>query len=124
MPQHDIGLIGLAAVQASVTMLYWVLPVSVIGFSALTPSLQSLLSRRSASDEQGGMLGLSQSFSALARILGPMLGPVLEEQDVAWPYWFGAGLMLLGVGLVASLRRVPIESEMSSDNPASHSEPG
>ena len=111
-----LGLIGVAAQTRSVALLYWVLPINVVGFSALTPSLQSLLSRRTAADEQGGILGLSQSVSALARILGPMLGPVLEERDIAWPYWCGAALMLLGVILVASLGRVPLEPD--ADPPA------
>ncbi len=68
--------------------LFSVLPISVAGFSALNPSLQSLLSLYSASDQQGEVLGLGQSLSALARIIGPLVGiPLLKQSGVQAPYW-------------------------------------
>jgi MFS transporter, DHA1 family, tetracycline resistance protein len=102
--------------------LYWVLPVAVIGFSSVTPSLQSLLSRHSAASDQGGILGLGQSFAALARILGPWLGMNLKSISVIWPYWAGAAIMGLSIFLTLALRRPPDPST----NPPSptDSEPG
>ena len=57
------------------------------------------------------MLGVGQSMSALARILGPVVGVTLfklgqkrPELGVALPYWVGAGLMLVGVVMVVALR--------------------
>lgn len=97
-------LIGLAGHTQSRGMLYACLPVSVVGFSALTPSLQSLLSRRSAATQQGGILGLGQSMAALARILGPVLGMTLTKYDITWPYWCGAAIMAVGILLTLSLR--------------------
>jgi MFS family permease len=78
--------------------------VSVIGFSATTPSLQSLLSLNTHEDEQGGTLGVGQSMSALARILGPMTGLSLLKFDAALPYWVGAALMGVSVLMIATLR--------------------
>jgi MFS family permease len=98
-------LIGLSASTHSKSLLYAVIPIAVIGFSAVTPSLQSLLSRHSAATQQGGILGLGQSISALARILGPAMGVPLNGIDVSLPYWVGAGIMGLGIVLTASLRR-------------------
>ena len=71
-----IGLMLIAVVskERSMTMLYSILPICVVGYSALTPSLQALLSLRCGADEQGEMLGVGQSMSALARILGPLVG--------------------------------------------------
>ena len=86
-------LIGLSGYLDSRGMLYAVLPVAVIGFSAVTPSLQSLLSRHTSASEQGGVLGLGQSIAALARILGPMLGLTLTDRNIVWPYWAGGALM-------------------------------
>ena len=40
-----------------------------IGAPFLTPSVQALISRRSDPERQGEVLGVNQSFSALARIL-------------------------------------------------------
>jgi MFS family permease len=81
-----------------------VLPVSVIGFSAVTPSLQSLLSRHTSASEQGGVLGLGQSITALARILGPVLGLTLTDLNIVWPYWAGGLLMGLSILLTVGLR--------------------
>ena len=41
----------------------YILPVIVIGFSALNPSLQSMLSLSSSADEQGSVLGTGQGQS-------------------------------------------------------------
>ena len=98
-------LIGVSAQTQSKTMLYAVLPVAVIGFSAVTPSLQSLLSRHSAATQQGGILGVGQSISALSRILGPAMGMPLNGIDLALPYWVGAGIMGVSILLTAALRR-------------------
>ena len=59
-----LALIGVAGQMGSRPFLYIVLPVSVVGFSAMSPSLQALLSLRSSSTIQGGILGLGQSVSA------------------------------------------------------------
>ncbi len=91
-------LIGVAGNNESVRQLYWFVPVAVVGFSAVTPSLQSLLSLNTSSDQQGEILGLGQSVSALARILGPVAGMQLfDPEHVAWPYWGGAGLMVVAL---------------------------
>ncbi|MBW3539197.1 MAG: MFS transporter [Planctomycetes bacterium] len=100
-------LIGLAARGDSLVLLLAVMPLSVMGFSALTPSLYSLVSLRSPADEQGGMLGLSQSMSALARILGPVAGMKLFYVDRTWPYWAAGGLMLLGLVMIVGVARAP-----------------
>ncbi|TWU09549.1 Tetracycline resistance protein, class B [Symmachiella macrocystis] len=97
-------LVGLAGQQGSTGMLFAVLPVSVVGFSALTPSLQSLLSRGTSASQQGGILGLGQSLSALARIFGPWLGISLFLDDMFIPYAVAAGIMAVGFVMVLGLR--------------------
>ena len=105
-----IGLLGIGLAtlpqdkQLSLGLLFVVLPVCVVGYSATTPSLQSLLSLNSHSDEQGGILGVGQSMSSLARILGPIIGLGLQKVAIATPYWFGAGLMAAAVLLILMLR--------------------
>ncbi len=100
-----LAMIGVSANSHSTTMLYCVLPVAVVGFSSVTPSLQSLLSRHTSATQQGGILGLGQSISALARILGPWLGLKVYEIDGVLPYWIGAAIMGFSVLLTAVLRR-------------------
>ncbi|QDT52924.1 Tetracycline resistance protein, class B [Caulifigura coniformis] len=86
--------------------LFLVLPISVAGFSALNPSLQSLLSLNTSSEEQGEVLGVGQSLSSLARIIGPLVGiPMLKQSGVQAPYWLATVLMLIAAGFVARLRQ-------------------
>lgn len=115
-------LIGVAGNSGSYTLLYAVLPISVIGFSATTPSLQSLLSLNTSEDQQGGVLGVGQSISALARILGPLAGIILFKGtqnefihgSITSPYWIGAGIMLFGLLLMSSLKSNAGNTEVSS----------
>jgi len=96
--------IGLSAAWQSVSVAMLALPIAVAGFAALTPSVQSLISRRTPADIQGEVLGVAQSTSSLARILGPFLGNILYGYDPAHatPYFVGAGVM--GIALLLSLR--------------------
>ena len=87
--------------------LWFILPVVVIGFSAVTPSLQSMLSQAASSDEQGSVLGTGQSLSSLARILGPSLGIPLLRQSTALPYFLGAILILSGGALIIRMPGKP-----------------
>ncbi|MFM9963857.1 MAG: MFS transporter [Planctomycetaceae bacterium] len=115
-------LIAITCGQKSLYLLAAIVPINVLGYSALTPSLQAMLSLRTSADEQGEILGVGQSMSALARIAGPLLGMWLFRLDkeqpaksVAYPYWIGAGLMLLGVVLVLSLRSQPKQIPNATD---------
>jgi MFS family permease len=76
------------------------LAVIVVGFAFMMPSLNSLISRRSDPAQQGGILGVTQSVSSLARILGPMLGIPLFGKGINLPYWLATGLMAIGLGLI------------------------
>jgi fucose permease len=86
---------------------YYALPVltiAVTGFGFLTPSVQSLISRRSDPSQQGEILGANQGASALARILGPFIGLStfhLEQAHIT-PYAMSA--VLLFVVFLMSLR--------------------
>jgi MFS family permease len=114
------GLLAIAwvALGGTTTQLYALVPLSVIGFAATTPSLQSMLSLSSLDSEQGGILGLGQSISALARILGPVAGIVLfnEGQAPAHPYWFGAGLMVVGLLCVLLLKNAGFRPDKPEDS--------
>ncbi len=72
-----------------------------VGSGIGNPSLNSLLSRRSRSDEQGGVLGLNQSVSSLARVAGPSLGGfVFGTVGIGVPYWLGGTVMAIAALIV------------------------
>jgi MFS family permease len=104
-----------ATTHVSLALLLVGLGVVVSGFAFITPSLNSLLSRWSDPQKQGGILGIGQSVASLARIFGPMAGvPLSQNTELAgrWglkaaelPLWMAAGLMALGLLLIVSAVR-------------------
>jgi MFS family permease len=94
-----------------------ILAVSVVGFAFLTPSAQALVSRRSPSDRQGEILGVNQSASAMARILGPVCGLALYKATPTHllPYAFGSALLLLMLPLIPRIRRGDEPPTMSGE---------
>jgi MFS family permease len=70
------GLCGIAFAGRLLPLLL-ALAAAVVGFGSVTPSISSLISRRTDPARQGSIMGLAQSVSALGRILGPWLGNVV-----------------------------------------------
>jgi MFS family permease len=104
----EVGGFGLtiAAIDAaSAQMLFAALTIVVVGFAFMMPSLNSLISRRTDPARQGGVLGIGQSVSSLARILGPVVGIPLLARHSTLPYWVAGGLMALGLALVVIAAR-------------------
>lgn len=115
-------LLVIAAISAkSVIGLFAAMAVVVVGFSMMMPSLNSLISRRSDPSKQGGILGVAQSISSLARILGPMIGIPLIERQATFPYWTAAGMMCLGLLMVVVAARggndFPLAEELFVESP-------
>jgi MFS transporter, DHA1 family, tetracycline resistance protein len=113
-----LGLVGLAAVTVladqvdvpwAVTMVlvFASLAVAVVGFSFMTPSAQALISRRTDANQQGEILGVNQSASAMARILGPPIGITLFKlmDPPLLPYVFGAVVLLAMLPMMPRIRR-------------------
>ena len=84
------------------------LALGVFGFAFLTPSAQALISKRSDPARQGEVLGVNQSFSALARILGPVTGIVLfkAESSHVLPYAGAALLLAIVLAILPKIKRV------------------
>jgi MFS family permease len=96
-PQWYVSLLGMLVT----------LTLSVVGFAFLTPSVQALISRRSDPERQGEVLGVNQSFSALARIIGPFLGLTFYHLHPSHlvPYVFGALILLAMLPLLPRISR-------------------
>jgi multidrug resistance protein len=93
-----------------VLMIGPLIPITV-GNGLNTPSLRSLVSRKSAATVQGASLGLSASFDSLARATGPAFGGWLYARyGQAAPYWFGGAIMGLAFLLALARRREMAES--------------
>ncbi len=72
--------------------------VLFIGFDLFRPAVTTYLSRI-AGNEQGFVGGMNSMFTSLANILGPILGGILFDIDLNYPYYFAALILLVGVVL-------------------------
>ncbi len=101
---------------------YGALVVCVVGFSYVTPALQSLLSLTTPAERQGVVLGLGQSANALARIAGPLVGIWLIRKSVPLAYGVSAIIMLVGFAflfpLLGMLRRQFPERSARTESPS------
>ena len=87
-----------------VRMLLAVLPLSIMGFAAINPSLQGILSLSTRESDQGEVLGLGQGLSALARILGPAVGIALCKPDhIYWPHISAAAFMAIALIIMVGI---------------------
>ncbi len=64
------------------------------GSGCATPSSNSLLSKLAHENEQGKVLGMNMSFSALSRVVGPLLGGLCYDIHQALPFIAGSILMM------------------------------
>ncbi|WP_409304916.1 multidrug efflux MFS transporter NorA [Peribacillus sp. SCS-155] len=71
-----------------------------VGFDIFRPAVTSYLSNI-AGNEQGFVGGMNSMFTSLANISGPILGGVLFDIDINYPYYFAT--MILSVGIVITL---------------------
>jgi multidrug resistance protein len=81
-----------------------------VGQGIHSPSSLGLLSRLTSEESQGSTIGLSRSFGALARILGPPAGTLIfGAAGAGWPFWAAGGVMLLALLVAVNvLREAPI----------------
>jgi MFS family permease len=98
--------VGLLALGASTMLaaLCFSLVLMVLGAGVATPSLTALVANSADDDRRGEMLGVQQSASAFARVIGPPLaGLAFDGIGIGAPYTLGAMLCLAAV-VVASKR--------------------
>jgi MFS family permease len=95
---------ALAGLGLVIPVALLILAVLVTGFALMTPSVQALISKRADPTRQGEILGVNQSMSALARILGPAAGSFLFFVEPSHVMPYVAGAVLMAIVLVLTLR--------------------
>jgi multidrug resistance protein len=84
--------------------LFVMLAMVSLGYGLASPSVASLLSRRTARYQQGEVLGVNQSALSLARIFGPLAGGVVYQLlGPAAPYVGGAIVAVAALALSAGI---------------------
>ena len=86
------GLVATALAQ-SVALLLGGVALLALGQGMSAPSMSSLISHQGSPGEQGRLLGVYQSLSALGRVAGPVLGGVaLAKVGLAAPFLAASGI--------------------------------
>ena len=96
--------VGMAALAAAPTLAMLGLALAALAFGQGTasPSLSSWVSRAAGAAEQGQVLGVYQSLSALGRVVGPMGGGLaFAHLGISAPYLAGAALVFAALAVVA-----------------------
>ncbi len=95
----SIGLLFLGAAVVWPTMIVALL-FMVIGAGISNPSLTALVADSAHEDRRGEALGIQQSASALARVIGPPLaGLAFDHVGIGAPFTFGALIYVLAIGI-------------------------
>ncbi|HSU82858.1 MAG TPA: MFS transporter [Thermoanaerobaculia bacterium] len=97
-------------VWSKLGLLFLSLLLLAVGNGIHNPSTTGLLSRLAGEESQGSTIGLSRSFGALARILGPSAGTwIFAAAGARWPFWSAGLLMMVALAVAVDvLRRVAI----------------
>ncbi|MEH7097980.1 multidrug efflux MFS transporter NorA [Neobacillus vireti] len=69
-----------------------------VGFDLFRPAVTSYLSNI-AGNEQGFVGGMNSMFTSLANISGPILGGILFDIDINYPYYFATVILTLGIAI-------------------------
>ncbi|MFJ7933378.1 multidrug efflux MFS transporter NorA [Sporosarcina sp. NPDC096371] len=70
--------------------------VLFIGFDLMRPAITSYLSKI-AGNEQGFVGGMNSSFTSIGNIFGPIIGGVLFDINLNYPYYFATIVLIIGL---------------------------
>jgi len=86
----------------------WLLAATIpvaIGGGMLQPTINSLITKRIAIVEIGGMLGISAALLSGANAIAPLLwGAIFQTLGPGWPFLLGAGVLV--ILLILSMRMI------------------
>jgi len=91
-------LVFLMTVVSSYFSILLVTFIVFVGFDLFRPAVTSYLSNI-AGNEQGFVGGMNSMFTSLANISGPILGGILFDIDINYPYYFATVILTLGIVL-------------------------
>lgn len=98
-----VGLAGMA-LAPTFPLLFPALGILALGYGMASPSLATLISHHGGPGDQGRLLGVNQSLSALGRVLGPVWGGVaLAHVGLGAPFLSAAALALAAGLLLATV---------------------
>jgi len=109
-----IGYFGLG-IASSFALLMLTGTLAAFGNGVIRPALTSLITQQAGRQEQGAVLGITQSLMSMASIVAPVVGGLLIERQMLKEWaWAAAGLAAVGVAL--SREGLPFYATASADS--------
>jgi len=109
-----IGYFGLG-IASSFAVLMLTGTLAAFGNGVIRPALTSLITQQAGRQEQGVVLGITQSLMSMASIVAPIVGGLLIEKHMLREWaWAAAGLAAVGVAL--SREGLPFYATASADS--------
>lgn len=99
---------------------YWsillVTMVVFVGFDLMRPAVTTYLSRI-AGNEQGFAGGMNSMFTSIGNIFGPIIGGILFDIDLNYPFYFATVVLGLGIALTYVWKRPAFSGEKTMNKP-------
>jgi DHA1 family tetracycline resistance protein-like MFS transporter len=109
-----VGYFGLG-IASSFVLLMVTGTLAAFGNGVIRPALTSLVTQQAGRQEQGVVLGITQSLMSMASIVSPIIGGLLIERQMLKEWaWVAAGLAAIGVAL--SREGLPFYATASADS--------
>jgi MFS family permease len=109
-----LGYFGLG-IASSFALLMLTGTLAAFGNGVIRPALTSLITQQAGRQEQGVVLGITQSLMSMASIVAPIVGGLLIEKQMLKEWaWAAAGLAAVGVAL--SREGLPFYATASADS--------
>jgi MFS transporter, DHA1 family, multidrug resistance protein len=69
-----------------------------VGFDLMRPAITTYLSKI-AGNEQGFVGGMNSMFTSIGNVFGPIIGGILFDVNLNYPFYFATILLVIGIGL-------------------------
>ena len=109
-----VGYFGLG-LASSFTVLMIAGTLAAFGNGVIRPALTSLITQQAGRQEQGVVLGITQSLMSMASIVSPIVGGLLIERHLL-KEWAWAAAALAAVGVALSREGLPFYATASADS--------
>ena len=100
--------ISLAGIALSQTIFFMgiVMTILALGNGLMRPPNLGLISQLTPPEDQGLVMGVTNSLSSLGRILGPIIGGIFYQQIAQnSPFWLASALVFIAVVLLALMTK-------------------
>jgi len=92
------ALVVLLTVVNTYFLILFVTIIVFVGFDLMRPAVTSYLSKI-AGNEQGFVGGMNSMFTSIGNVFGPIIGGILFDIDLNYPFYFAAVFLAIGIAL-------------------------